>query len=79
MSVVPVALVQVACDGCGRTCKAMATDATTARIEASRDYGWQYRQFGSRRETPREWDACPACPLPATPAEARAIREARKP
>lgn len=79
MSIKNVTRSYVVCDSCGTERRTVVNDATMARIEAARE-GWQFIKYdrwahGKRRDTPRTWDACPSCELPATPEAATEIRD----
>ncbi|HEY9522672.1 MAG TPA: hypothetical protein VIR33_05500 [Thermopolyspora sp.] len=82
MSARNVARTFLTCDTCGKERSALAADATMARIEAAAD-GWKFIKYdrwahGNRKGTPRTWDACETCEVPATPEAAQEIRQSRE-
>lgn len=70
MSITRLAVIR--CDSCGAETK-VDGDNTIARVRASRE-GWKFMSYqgldirGDPKMRSRQWDACPACPLPE-PAE----------
>lgn len=82
MSVGAITYSQVICDGCGAVHPPLeqgampAKGATSARIAAAME-GWKFTEYPECKRNekgPRLWDACPACDLPETFADAKALR-----